>query len=392
MTSRSNRRPQSRDATGFTLVELLVVIAIIGILVALLLPAVQSAREAARRLQCKNNLKNVGLSCLNYESTNSAFPTGGEVYGAYIEDYEVDGNILGHGKIGLGWGYQILPFLEEGAVHDVTTGDQMRDLVIPLYICPSRRGVTRNPQTGVVLTDYASTHPCTRTDSTEDSDQFDVTTVDQNTGWTAIHPYFITGTDALKGYSRTRPTADGGSHTVAEPDNSVKPDGVYDGVIVRSNFAILTKSRFGLRTERVNAPDPVRFAQITDGTSKTALIAEKYIRSDWYRGEDSSSDDNGWTDGWDPDVARCTCIPALPDGQLYGDLTGEFGVQPPFWVFNLGSAHTGGFNAVFADGSVHTINYEIDLHVLNALGTRNGTAAGPNGIESPETTDQSGIN
>src|SRR3954451_9773966 len=83
---------------AFTLVELLVVIAIIGILVALLLPAIQSAREAARRTQCKTNLKNIGLSILNHVDARKVFPTGGVTYGVLIEDY-VEGTPDASGQI-----------------------------------------------------------------------------------------------------------------------------------------------------------------------------------------------------------------------------------------------------------------------------------------------------
>src|SRR3989304_6136809 len=89
---------------GFTLVELLVVIAIIGILIALLLPAVQAAREAARRLQCSNNLKQVGLALLNYESSNRVFPFGG---------LGTQGGGFGHS-----WWVRILPFIEQNAVYE----------------------------------------------------------------------------------------------------------------------------------------------------------------------------------------------------------------------------------------------------------------------------------
>src|SRR5271156_6699917 len=95
--------------TGFTLIELLVVIAIIGLLIALLLPAVQAAREAARRMQCVNNLKQLGLAALNYESANGVLPPG-----SLAAPYE--------SQPGLAWGLstfvRVLPFADNGAVYD----------------------------------------------------------------------------------------------------------------------------------------------------------------------------------------------------------------------------------------------------------------------------------
>src|SRR5204862_6784684 len=106
---------------GCTLVELLVVIAIIGVLVALLLPAIQAAREAARRTQCKNQLKQIGLAIHNHVSTFRVFPTGGAKIYPSIEDYVVGGTPLGPDKQGLGWAYQILPYLEAAAIHGLRT-------------------------------------------------------------------------------------------------------------------------------------------------------------------------------------------------------------------------------------------------------------------------------
>src|SRR5881227_1368137 len=95
---------------AFTLVEILVVIAIIGLLVAILLPAVQSSREASRRLQCTNNLKQVGLALLNYESSHKQFPAG------YVSQFDSSGNDTGPGW---GWASAILPQIEETAIHNV---------------------------------------------------------------------------------------------------------------------------------------------------------------------------------------------------------------------------------------------------------------------------------
>ncbi len=94
---------------GFTLVELLVVIAIIGILVGLLLPAVQQAREAARRMQCSNNLKQLGLANLNYESTHKKFPIG-------FLDVRQTGNPLKDG--GWSWATALLPYIEQSAIYN----------------------------------------------------------------------------------------------------------------------------------------------------------------------------------------------------------------------------------------------------------------------------------
>lgn len=121
---------------AFTLVEVLVVIAIIAVLVSLLLPAVQSSREAARRLQCTNNLKQIGLALFNFETTHKTFPAG------YVSQYDSSGNDTGPGW---GWASMILPQMEEAAIHNVIHFDRpiedpingVRVANISGYFCPT---------------------------------------------------------------------------------------------------------------------------------------------------------------------------------------------------------------------------------------------------------------
>ena len=114
---------------GFTLVELLVVIAIIGILVALLLPAVQAAREAARRMSCQNNLKQLGIALHNYHDTNKKFPAGMQFYGPGNNSADRGKNYRAN------WIIAILPYFEQQPLYDTL------NVNFPIYLCCRGHGL-----------------------------------------------------------------------------------------------------------------------------------------------------------------------------------------------------------------------------------------------------------
>jgi prepilin-type N-terminal cleavage/methylation domain-containing protein/prepilin-type processing-associated H-X9-DG protein len=328
---------------GFTLIELLVVIAIIGVLIALLLPAVQSAREAARRAQCSNNLKQIGLAINNYESAYGSYPMG----------------VYSRKRIGPGacqselhaWGSYILPFVEQSGLQNSVNYDRVYNSImqntafstrVSSYLCPSDSDHEQTP-TGyvkMIQMSYAA-----------------------NMGMTEVIYYSWGSGDTAPNASRC---------------------GAIDG-----------EGPFGKTIS-------YKVADIRDGTSNTMFVGETSRFTDEPPGSQFNFGHIGaaWlgppvdaTSFWPGDirisagaytVPKLNAPPVRSGGPICLTSTGPFATpqygNPPGWVnspecLNLGqfgfrSQHPGGGNFVFGDGSVRFIKQTINMPTYRALSTR----------------------
>ncbi len=311
---------------GFTLVELLVVLAIIGILVALLLPAVQAAREAARRMQCKNHLKQMGLAVLSHEEAQSRFPSGGWGWD-WVGDPERGTD---HNQPG-GWAFNVLSFLEEGNLRDMGNGLQGNDRVIAIkqrcetpittFFCPSRRPAQAYPD--LIGPSYKSGNDTFGLDLSGRSDY------------------------AINSGDQEDNELTGGPNTLEEGD----------GLAFWTEFIDDLKEHTGIAYLR----SEVKMRHISDGTSNTYLIGEKYLGPDEYFTGTARADNENVYVGYDNDTCRTSNINNGPPMQ---DQPGVVG----FLVY--GSPHTSGFHIVFVDGSVHVVSYSIDPEIHRRLGSR----------------------
>ena len=299
---------------GFTLIELLVVIAIIGILIALLLPAVQKVREAANRMSCSNNLKQIGLALQGHHDGYGVFPSNGagdlgttNLPPVYMikSDPGAGSYHWGVGQPGLrpedqtgSWAYAILPFLEQQAANNLGTELQNggQGVKVPVYMCPSR-GRTQ-PQ------------------EVPDTDPIYIG-VTYQTVPAGINPW-------------------------------CKTDYACNGVAIPNwHHALL------------------RIAAITDGTSNTILVGEKAMDVAAYN-----------TGGWHYDEPAFSSAggTSRSRGEIYLDHIDPSHVLAGFFAGTWGSAHPSGAQFVLADGSVHLIRYGVDI---SALLTPNGGEVNP---------------
>jgi len=338
-----------RRQRGFTLIELLVVIAIIGVLIALLLPAVQAAREAARRSQCVNNLKQIGLAIHNYVSANEALPPGGEVYS---NDYPQFGWAVGPQNFGMK--VRILPYLEQTNAYNSVNfavsaiwntgpaspvdGQQInftiRHTRIASYICPSDTNDPGTDDPQVPGTSYVNNLGLNR----------------YNTDWRSNGPTYYQGHDG--GLQQLRNFAS-----------------IQDGLSNTAMFSEFVKGK-GFNITSNTSTDGVHMTYAipngvttypqgdTDANYKLALACQATTSRNWdFKGEVWTMHDSGRGGGYfhiqPPN--RKACNPAGYDT-----------------IIGASSYHPGGVNLLLLDGSVKFAKNGVGIRTWHALGTING--------------------
>jgi prepilin-type N-terminal cleavage/methylation domain-containing protein/prepilin-type processing-associated H-X9-DG protein len=314
-----------KHRNGFTLIEMLVVIAIIGILIALLFPAVQKVRETGNRMSCQNNLKQMGLALLNYHNINRVFPPG------------ADAPKPGWGNVGgATWAIYILPYIEQDALF------KLYNLNLP----------NTDPSQGSVRTALVKTYIC----PSDNTEAYVPEVPDSGYGADANVKYMPSSYRAVEGKTLNQNASQEKKWFDSQIGSESDGDKTFRGV---------------LHVVGINGLTVEHQRDITDGSSNTMLVGEYATRTHQRR-------HTYWAYSWN----QYTMSSAMPQPRtLINDYDGCVALsgQQPFdsgvdaCKRAFGSFHSGGaLNFVFCDGSVHAIATSINLNTYTALATMAG--------------------
>jgi prepilin-type N-terminal cleavage/methylation domain-containing protein/prepilin-type processing-associated H-X9-DG protein len=381
------KRPQR---TAFTLIELLIVITIITILIGLSIPAVVKAREAANKLTCTNNLKNIGLACWNYQTQFTYFPTAGThdfaspTYGSPTTAAGTTPTayapVVGYNQ-DAGWGFQILPFVDAentwlGAGSGGGTAPNTIGAIIPnaigtplkVFQCPTRRKLQTIPYSNANFPVTPNAPPVAN------SNVQAAYTALQNKQYNMLLSDYA-GCNGSWNPATGQPAAAGGIPITSPATGSFAAAPFNNGMILSQNpggtgAAFYPTSPVTTSLTR----NTVIQGDVIDGLTTTLMLAEKAIPFASYQTNQGTKneDDIGYFSGFglnNFNTIRFTSIAPVNDNQLPASAAGSTGTGTGG---AFGSAHPGTFNAVMGDGHVIQLSYSINPTVFFAIGTIRG--------------------
>jgi prepilin-type N-terminal cleavage/methylation domain-containing protein len=323
---------------AFTLIELLAVIAIIAILIGLLLPAVQKVREAANRIKCATNLKQLGLAMHNCHDANGYLPSGGWGW-SWVGDADRG---VGRRQPG-GWPFALLPFVEQDALarmgagqsdaQKIATNTQRELTPLGVFICPSRRAVKIRPYLGPQPGSLDAWRNLTN----------------------------LPGQSARTDYAATASDTQWRDFGAGPPDFASGDGEVWWQTTVQGQDALNPSFFNGPVVPR----DPRTLTDLTRGTSQVILLGEKLLPVEYYdpptgQFAAGSGDAAPLYQGQANRSCRTTGYPPARDSR--------FAEAPVSYISRFGSAHPSGFTVALADGSVRHVRYSIDFAAFRPFG------------------------